>query len=405
MAYTRRQTQDGVTVMNRDLYDNLQDGIEERGVTPQMFGAFGDGIHDDTDAIISALNTYGHCFFPKGTYLITKPITLQARWFMYGVKGSYISNLDSLPILKFQIPISEGEKKSCIIGNGMYHISNLIIESDYIKITHDFSKIGTEENPFTITNLLPKDSLLYGIESIGHCCISECIIRGFSTGIRYGNYHSIKNVTIQNCLYGIQGLTDSTVENLRIQDCDTGLHISGAGATILNVRMDNISSYAILLQSTGVFISNVFADMVGKELLYIYRDAEGCTVTNLNGRCAILSAGRDIMLSKGIGAMIIDGGKYNKIQFNYKHYNCPDGGNYKTPKYLIRSSNQSTGNNVYDIVYEEVAFSSEFSQDDIKKLVYIFSSYPFNSVIYLNGIRCIFNNMRNDYDMSKVKFN
>lgn len=30
MAYTRRQTQDGVTVMNKDLYDNLQDGIENK---------------------------------------------------------------------------------------------------------------------------------------------------------------------------------------------------------------------------------------------------------------------------------------------------------------------------------------------------------------------------------------
>lgn len=28
MAYTRRQTQDGVTVMNKDLYDNLQDGLD-----------------------------------------------------------------------------------------------------------------------------------------------------------------------------------------------------------------------------------------------------------------------------------------------------------------------------------------------------------------------------------------
>lgn len=29
MAYYRRDVQDGVTVMNKDLYDNLQDGIEE----------------------------------------------------------------------------------------------------------------------------------------------------------------------------------------------------------------------------------------------------------------------------------------------------------------------------------------------------------------------------------------
>ena len=29
MAYTRRNTTDGVTVMNKDLYDNLQDGVED----------------------------------------------------------------------------------------------------------------------------------------------------------------------------------------------------------------------------------------------------------------------------------------------------------------------------------------------------------------------------------------
>ena len=29
MAYSRRKVTDGITVMNKDLYDNLQDGIDE----------------------------------------------------------------------------------------------------------------------------------------------------------------------------------------------------------------------------------------------------------------------------------------------------------------------------------------------------------------------------------------
>lgn len=29
MAYSRRTVQDNVTVMNKDLYDNVQDGIDE----------------------------------------------------------------------------------------------------------------------------------------------------------------------------------------------------------------------------------------------------------------------------------------------------------------------------------------------------------------------------------------
>lgn len=29
MAYVRREVTDGVTIMNKDLYDNVQDGIDE----------------------------------------------------------------------------------------------------------------------------------------------------------------------------------------------------------------------------------------------------------------------------------------------------------------------------------------------------------------------------------------
>lgn len=42
--------------------------------TPQMFGAFGDGVTNDTNAIIHAINSLekgGILYFPKGTYLMT----------------------------------------------------------------------------------------------------------------------------------------------------------------------------------------------------------------------------------------------------------------------------------------------------------------------------------------------
>lgn len=80
MAYTRRNTTDGVTIMNKDLYDNLQDGIEERGITPEMFGAVGDGVHDDTEAIKSLLvytKENKRNIFGSGYYLISTPITFE----------------------------------------------------------------------------------------------------------------------------------------------------------------------------------------------------------------------------------------------------------------------------------------------------------------------------------------
>lgn len=77
MAYTRRNTTDGVTIMNKDLYDNLQDGIEQFGITPQMFGAKGDGITDDTEAIQSAIDSLpngGVLYFPLGKYIVSEEL-------------------------------------------------------------------------------------------------------------------------------------------------------------------------------------------------------------------------------------------------------------------------------------------------------------------------------------------
>lgn len=44
-------------------------------VTPQMFGAVGDGVADDTDAVQAALNQGGIIYFPAGVYKVTKQLT------------------------------------------------------------------------------------------------------------------------------------------------------------------------------------------------------------------------------------------------------------------------------------------------------------------------------------------
>lgn len=45
-------------------------------VTPQMFGALGDGVHDDTSAIQQAINTRKLVYFPQGIYRTTASLTL-----------------------------------------------------------------------------------------------------------------------------------------------------------------------------------------------------------------------------------------------------------------------------------------------------------------------------------------
>lgn len=48
-------------------------------VTPQMFGAKGDGLNDDTNAIIAALSNSSKVVFPKGTYKCTSTIDVTGK--------------------------------------------------------------------------------------------------------------------------------------------------------------------------------------------------------------------------------------------------------------------------------------------------------------------------------------
>lgn len=50
-------------------------------VTPQMYGAKGNGSADDSDAIQNAINAGKPVYFPDGTYLISKPIVVTNKHF------------------------------------------------------------------------------------------------------------------------------------------------------------------------------------------------------------------------------------------------------------------------------------------------------------------------------------
>lgn len=65
-----------------NLIDKLNNEFNDRGVNVKWFGAKGDGIADDSDAIQSAVDTGKSVFVPAGTYLITKTISLKLQNFI-----------------------------------------------------------------------------------------------------------------------------------------------------------------------------------------------------------------------------------------------------------------------------------------------------------------------------------
>lgn len=69
--------------------DSLKESIVDLDVivTPQMYGAVGDGTHDDTQAFINALAENDCVFVPQGNYLITDTIDLSYKKSLYSNNG------------------------------------------------------------------------------------------------------------------------------------------------------------------------------------------------------------------------------------------------------------------------------------------------------------------------------
>lgn len=58
-------------------------------VKDEAFGATGDGLTDDTDALQAAIDGGGNVFVPKGVYKISRPLVLGSNVSMFGVGNTY----------------------------------------------------------------------------------------------------------------------------------------------------------------------------------------------------------------------------------------------------------------------------------------------------------------------------
>lgn len=150
-------------------------------VTPQMYGAVGDGITNDTTAFINALANSDTVFIPEGTYLLENTIYLSQNKCLFG-ENRYKS------ILKFD----SGINGVCI--NHSTNVRNLTISVDG-DINALF--INTSQNPvggYNLSSVCENINIENRSLSIGGCGIkiTAIAVTGKPEGCYNGTFRDIR---------------------------------------------------------------------------------------------------------------------------------------------------------------------------------------------------------------------
>lgn len=230
-------------------FENLKAGylethkaVAEKFVTPQMFGAIGDGVADDTEALRLCIEGYDNIIIPDGTYLISDTISMtRANQRIEGnsMGVQIVASADmSSPML-----IMSGANSSQYRSN--QQVSNITLKGNgaCVGIRADL------DASFTLDHVVVKncgvgfesvDSLIY---NVNECSFAKCA-KGivFRAGSKFSPANNVKfsSCRIYECSeYAIQSENGPSTHGVVFDGCEIEAN-----------NADNTSDCSILLQST-----------------------------------------------------------------------------------------------------------------------------------------------------------
>ena len=179
------------------LYDNtlVAELIVKDNITPEMVGAYGDGEHDDHDAIEYCLNNYGVVnLIQSKTYLTNSSITLKFKNIINGNNATIIGDGETnYPILYVNGTTSPAYRtKVCI--NDLYLRGNNVNDGILFNYSADF--FIRHVNVYNVRYAFHfKNSLLYKFEN--------CLVQGADIALYNDDtsYSVCNNVEFDKCSF------------------------------------------------------------------------------------------------------------------------------------------------------------------------------------------------------------
>ena len=204
-----------------ELYAPTGGSADLPWVTPQDYGAVGDGVTDDTNAIKSmfaALYTAGGgvVYFPKGTYIVSSPIRIYSNTTVFGDKGQAIIKIidtiaSSVPMVKIG---DTGGSSNNVAVNGLVFRGTETFGAAAGGVSMIDVINGTN---VSITNCLFQNNMYAAIRLINNTSnvrVFSCRFEACDCGVVSLGHVAVSDVTVRNCHFtGVSSLNNFTNSN------------------------------------------------------------------------------------------------------------------------------------------------------------------------------------------------
>ena len=250
--------------------------IKNNYLTPEMFGAKGDGSTDDTLAFTNMLSLNKNCFISPRTYKLTAPIVIPDHCSLQGFAHSRLLNsyASRKSILDFRG--SNLSNVTLVSGNTTVGCENICLISDSFQVSESRASqtIANKTDWFTIT---VNNQNVNGF-NVNYC--KNCSAVGLSGSAFEVGYGIIEDCVAEFSNIAFKFNSDGQGNLLRSYYCNNCLRI-GYNNNITNVRGDSVYDSYCVIRGSGNILSNLTFDYVGEYVLDI--DGSGNSISGIYG--------------------------------------------------------------------------------------------------------------------------
>lgn len=403
--------------------------IKNNYVTPEMFGAKGDGVTDDTRAIKDAIAsvTLGDVIFFSKKYFVTDTIKVDKRIKLCG-NYAYGNNetADGYDASGSVIEWGGEANKDIIVLNKEASMSDIVIDGNSTTTSNTPSVMGenSDSNP-SIFEVLKEGINGLVLNGANHYINNVVVKHCSNIGVKVGRYNRLMSVNALACGKGYELYIDSQLTSCRSANCDIALYYSKNTSTniIVNFRSDGNVSHVVYFSGASVneIIEGLCADQCGKSAINAKQGSIiiGASISGTLHRIAqvcrnrILSDFTDETISDAT-AVFIDGyclGMQLDLIINFTDGGSSYGdGSAKLlfPKVKIAIGNNGNiqgckfnfiGRILKDNNGTSVVSLGDLTSDVIKNIVYFSStSWIEKMLLNINSENIVFTKTKNIYD-------